>query len=334
MLTKPAALVITSLGKTNPSACANNGVITINRTGGISPYQYSLDSVKYFSGNVFSNLAAGTYKAYVKDANGCIASTSGVLTKPAALVITSLGKTNPSACANNGVITINRTGGTSPYQYSLDSVKYVSGNVFSNLAAGTYKAYVKDANGCIASTSGVLTKTAALVISSVSKVNPSACSANGKITINRTGGTSPYLYSLDSIHYYSSNVFSNLKAGTYTAYVKDAKGCTAKLTKITLTAPACTMASSADQKLYISSTKLSIKVFPNPSTDQFSMIAESSDSREVEVIVTDVLGRKKIYTHTAPNNVLIFGKELTTGMYIIEAFQGKRMATLKIVKDK
>jgi hypothetical protein len=132
----------------------------------------------------------------------------------------------------------------------------------------------------------------------------------------------------------SSNVFSNLAAGTYTAYVKDARGCIAQYGNIVLTAPSCTLARSANPPSITSSLSLSLKVFPNPSTDQFSLIATSENSREVTVIVTDLLGRRIVSTRTVPNTLLIFGKELMKGTYVVEALQGKERATMKIIKEK
>ena len=40
------------------------------------------------------------------------------------------------------------TGGTQPYQYSLDSINYQTSNTFSALARGIYKVYVLSADGC------------------------------------------------------------------------------------------------------------------------------------------------------------------------------------------
>lgn len=52
----------------------------------------------------------------------------------------------------NGSITITASGGTGPYQYSIDNgASYVSGSnpyTFTGLSAGTYYPRVKDANGC------------------------------------------------------------------------------------------------------------------------------------------------------------------------------------------
>jgi hypothetical protein len=46
------------------------------------------------------------------------------------------------------------------------------------------------------------------------------------ITVNNvTGGVSPYTYALNNGSYQSSNVFSNVTAGTDTVFIKDSRGC-------------------------------------------------------------------------------------------------------------
>lgn len=47
--------------------------------------------------------------------------------------------------ANDGTATINSSGGTPPYSYSLDGVNYQSSNVFTGLPFGNYTAFVKTA---------------------------------------------------------------------------------------------------------------------------------------------------------------------------------------------
>lgn len=49
--------------------------------------------------------------------------------------------------------------------------------------------------------------------------------STGEITVSATGGTEPYMYSIDGINFQSSNVFSNLEGGDYTLVVKDANDC-------------------------------------------------------------------------------------------------------------
>lgn len=48
----------------------------------------------------------------------------------------------------------------------------------------------------------------------------------GEITVSATGGTAPYMYSIDGTNFQSSGTFSNLGADDYTVVVKDANDCT------------------------------------------------------------------------------------------------------------
>lgn len=48
----------------------------------------------------------------------------------------------------NNTITVNASGGTAPYQYSLDGITWQDSNVFSNLPRGENKIYLKDSFDC------------------------------------------------------------------------------------------------------------------------------------------------------------------------------------------
>ena len=136
----------------------NNGSITINATGGIAPLEYSIDGTNWFTNNVFSNLSSGNYTVWVRNQdNSCPKAWPAnpiSLNGPAAPAISSVTPQNPSICGvNNGSITITATGGTAPLQYSIDNgATWQAGNVFSNLAAGSYNIKVRNANGSCATT--------------------------------------------------------------------------------------------------------------------------------------------------------------------------------------
>ena len=48
----------------------------------------------------------------------------------------------------NNTITVNATGGTAPYEYSLDGITWQNSNVFTNLPRGENKIYLKDSFDC------------------------------------------------------------------------------------------------------------------------------------------------------------------------------------------
>ena len=85
----------------------------------------------------------------VTDGNGCQVTDAAPIVSPSAL--TASGYISQSIVGNgnfNGQLTAQVSGGTSPYQYSLDGSTYQSSPVFNNLGAGTYNIYYQDANLC------------------------------------------------------------------------------------------------------------------------------------------------------------------------------------------
>ncbi|HMU09764.1 MAG TPA: T9SS type A sorting domain-containing protein [Ferruginibacter sp.] len=208
---------------TASSCAANTGSITAAGSGGVIPYQYSINGITYQASNIFNSIGGGNYIVYIRDNAGCIGTVTIVVPAASGPLLTAT--TTPSSCSNNdGTITATGTGGTAPLQYSIDGTNYQAGNVFTGLAPGTYTVYVKDANNCLKTTIVIVANVSGLALS-VSTVS-SSCSANsGTITATATGGIAPLQYSIDGTNYQVSNVFTGLAPGTYTVYVKDANGC-------------------------------------------------------------------------------------------------------------
>ncbi len=132
------------------------GTVTITPNGGISPYTYSSDGgVSYQILNTF-NFPAGAYTIRVKDNVGCVQDLPVTITEPS--ILTASNTITSSTCnGNDGSIDIATIGGTLPYQYSIDNgITYLNGSVFI-VGPGNYpNIKVKDANGCIASTSAII----------------------------------------------------------------------------------------------------------------------------------------------------------------------------------
>lgn len=206
------------------SACnSNTGSITATASAGVAPYQYSINGTTFQASNVFAGIGGGNYIVYVRDANGCVGTVSITVGNTASPSISA--STTPTSCTNNtGTITITATGGTAPYQYSIDGSTYVAGNIFTGLGAGIYTVYVKDANGCIKTTVVSLLNVSGLSLT-VSTIVSSCNVSNGSITATATGGAAPLQYSIDGVTYQSGNIFTGLGVGNYTVYVKDANGC-------------------------------------------------------------------------------------------------------------
>jgi hypothetical protein len=141
-----------SISKTNAFCLGqNNGSITLKGKNGVAPYQYRLNQMPYGSAATFNNLAPGEYIAWVKDAGGCEIYDTVQITQLSSTPVTSSFTITPASCYHipDGIISIAASGGTPPYQYSLNAGPFQSGSSFSSLKTGLYAVIVKDINNCI-----------------------------------------------------------------------------------------------------------------------------------------------------------------------------------------
>lgn len=232
---------------TIPAGCNNSdGSAVASGTGGTTPYQFSLDGTLYQSNGTFSNLPAGFYTIYIKDARGCI-STTGVNVQNLGGPVISNTVMTAGNCGNaTGTITITATSAALPLQYSIDGINYQAGAVFTTLLPGDYTVTVRDANGCIATRTVIVPFTTGPQTLSATVVHAACGNANGSVTATATGGVGPLQYSINGTVYQAGTVFNSLTAGTYTLYVKDANGCirTIAVTILNLPAPVVTATTS------------------------------------------------------------------------------------------
>jgi SprB repeat len=143
-------LALSAVAQQNPSGCAIlDGAINVEGAGGKAPYQFALNTGAYGSASAFTGLGGGTHLIRIKDSNGCERSIEITITAPGSTLAAASTTTSDSECfTNNGVITVNATGGSTPYQYKLGSAAFGSTAIFTGLAAGNYTIIVKDNEGC------------------------------------------------------------------------------------------------------------------------------------------------------------------------------------------
>lgn len=229
-----------SIVTNTPTSCngSSDGSVQIGVTAGTAPFQYSINRTSFQVSPILSGLAAGNYRAYVQDSLGCLDSIDYVITEPSPVLITITPTHNKCHNDATGRIIITPRGGTSPYQYSIDGGStFVGTNAFDGLTSGTYAIVVKDFRNCV-STGSVTLNNPPLFVINASGINVQCWdSDNGKITINPTGGTTPYTsyeYSQNGIVFNtgSSPEFTLLNAGFYYVRATDANGCIANDTAV------------------------------------------------------------------------------------------------------
>ena len=221
----PTALTTTVV---NAACGTSNGSITVATvTGGAAPYTYSVDGSPFTATTSYTSLAAGTYAVEVMDANGCIFSTTESISNTGGPTDIASTVTNTTCGASNGSITLGAvTGGVAPYTYSVDGSPFTSTTNYTSLAAGTIAVEVMDANGCIFSTSVIITD-ASGPSAIVTNITSATCgTSNGSITLGAvTGGLAPYTYSVNGSLFTSTTSYTSLAAGSYPVVVRDANSC-------------------------------------------------------------------------------------------------------------
>ena len=239
-----------TLQKDDPDCYRERGTITVSGTPNTG-IQYRRNGGSWQTSAIFSNLQAGKYVIDVRRTNAaCWRTDSVTIAAAPPRLVASVTKMNISCNgANDGKIqAVNVSGGTTPYQFSLDSINWQSDSIFRNLSAGIYKLFIRDANSCILVKTNIQIldpSVLTLVLDSIREIKCNGA-ATGRIYTTGTGGTGNKMYSKNNgTTWQSSSDFTNLPSGTYNLLVKDANNCLSNAISTTLNEPSLIVFSTA-----------------------------------------------------------------------------------------
>jgi uncharacterized repeat protein (TIGR01451 family) len=215
----PNSPIVSVSTMTNPTcAIGCDGFAQLTITAGAN-YTITGPGTPSINANGFaSNLCAGVYTVVVTDANWCTGTTQLFpVTSPfnpsiQAGVITSLGS-----------IISSPSGGTPPYQYSLNGSPFSTTNSFNSLCSGTYTLTIKDnfGAGCLKDTVVTIVADTAFPGGSVTPVivNPTcSLSTNGMISLIVTpANTYQYLWNTND----TTSFLNNIGAGNFSVNIKN-----------------------------------------------------------------------------------------------------------------
>lgn len=208
-----------------------DGSLTISSQSGVGLHEYSITSAAgpYQGSNNFGGLGDGNYTVYVRDDNGCVDSSQITVTQPADIVINTI-VTNLTCFQNNtGQLNVSSSGGTVPYQYSLDNgITFQGAGLFSGLAEGNYTILVEDVNGCQQISDTIITEPDEIIIDPLT-ITAASCYGlcDGTIVATVTGGTAAidYSYTWSGGITSTTNTATNVCQGTYSVIIQDDNGC-------------------------------------------------------------------------------------------------------------
>ncbi len=150
LLPQPDAPLEAAIALSEPVTCFgfSDGALEAVPIGPGETFTYA-----WSNGNTQSNnrgLAAGPYSLTLTNERGCLDTATFELPQPVALDFEASATDITCVSGDNGgqlrIDTV--TGGTSPFEYSLDGVVFGNSPVFSSLFAGSYSLIVRDSFGC------------------------------------------------------------------------------------------------------------------------------------------------------------------------------------------
>ena len=237
----------------------SDGVVSGTITGGTAPYiiindQTAESQTVSFDGGTFnfSSLVADNYTFSITDAKsssggaGCIATASADITEPTMLTATA--STSDSLCfgSDDGTIEVTATGGTAPYTFSwiasaggLIPTGQETSALLSGLAAGDYQVTILDDNVCQYNETYTILEPVQLNLGLASFIDVSCNGGNdGSLTVQVSGGTPGYTFSLNGTSLNPNNIngnlytFSGLSAAAYSLTVTDTNSCASIITEV------------------------------------------------------------------------------------------------------
>ena len=219
-ITQPAVLTAT-ITSVNINCNGGTGSASVAVGGGTPGYTYNWSPSGGNSSTV-TGLGAGTHTILVTDANGCVSTTSVIITQPTAIT-GSITATQADCGSNIGTATVTVSGGTPGYTY----VWLPSGgnsSAATGLGVGSYTCTITDANGCTKAAIAIITSSGAPFLTLSGQTNV-LCNgqSTGSASVTASGGTPGYTYKWSAGG--STSATTGLIAGNYFVIVTDAIGC-------------------------------------------------------------------------------------------------------------
>lgn len=124
-----------------------DGIAVAHPSGGVGNYRVSWSNGAL--GDTARNLKSGRYTAFIFDGNGC-ETTAEVLVNEPPQIFLNPSRVKPALCYGDSTaeLVVRGSGGTPPYRYSIDGVRFQRDTAFLKIPARSYDVVVRDSTGC------------------------------------------------------------------------------------------------------------------------------------------------------------------------------------------
>jgi subtilisin-like proprotein convertase family protein len=286
--------------------------ILVQVSGGVPPYEYTLDGGLPQDNSAFTDLPNGAHTLTVADGNDCVQAVPFVM-HYIPMSVQATGSNPLCAGEASGQLIYTVSGGTPPYSCTLNSGPCA----LDSLTAGSYTLLITDAAGDTIPYSFTLLDPPALTAS--------ATVSSDTIYVTAAGGAGALEYSLDGIVYQTSPVFAGVANATYAVRVRDANGCIAIVENIVVNF----VGTAAPAEAW------GLAVQPNPSAGRFHFILHKAPAGPLRTDVFDTAGRliqQQIYPQlNSVFSTTIDLASLPPGVYWLRLTSGMQTACVRLL---
>ncbi len=206
----------------------NDGTAEAVVNGGTGPFTYQWSDGQ--TTQIAVGLTAGNYEVSIFDVNQCAVQLATTITEPTSLAVNINGTDETAQGASDGMLTATVSGGIASYTYAWSNGATTA--TIANLVPGNYTVSITDANGCVSSGAGTVLAGASACAGFGGTITKTDANCNGfndgTATANLSGGTMPYTYLWSDGQ--STQIASQLVAGSYEVTVSDINSCSTVLT--------------------------------------------------------------------------------------------------------
>ena len=238
-----------------------------------------------------------------------------------------------SMSADDATITVNTFSNADDFEYSIDGGETFSGsNSFSGLSAGAYDVVVQNVSGTCSFLETVFVDVCDFTDLEITVTHPySVLTTDGSIVIAPLSGSDSYEFSIDGgQNFQASGTFMNLPVGEYNIVVTDNLSvCEFEFERLLYPSGVV----DVEEETLGANT---IKVYPNPTSDQFNIEIESSGllDESLQIIVVDRLGRV-LETGIIPlggNRKTVSLSGYAPGTYFVKCYTQTYEKNFKVIK--
>ena len=200
-----------------------SGAAEIAVSGGLEPYAITWFTEPIQTGNLATNLPAGSFVVDVTDTTGVSLQLTVNINQPEAPLHNTY-EITPLRCHGDmdGAINVEVFGGTPPYNFLWDTGETTQN--LSQLGAGSYALIIEDSHGCVMEETFTLSQPDQLTLTNIN-ISGVVCKEDeeGMIQFTVSGGTAPYTFLWNDGSTEPGRI--NIPGGEYYVHVSDANGC-------------------------------------------------------------------------------------------------------------